>query len=96
LRSESSDIETAPFSEPVKIFVNEVKSIDTTPPMVNLAIVPKSITCLRDAVALDRKVAKSLERKLRPRVGDIVCVIEDDPTNIYKQVLFAIVRRGKV
>ena len=77
------------------MFVTQVKSIEKGP-MVNMEIVSKDVTCLGDAVALSKKVVRSIERRLHPRIGDIICVTEDDPTDIYKQVLFAIVKRGKV
>lgn len=100
LRQERTDLESKKFSEPVEIFVTEVASIDTGDtrglPLVNLEITKKRITCLKDAITLSKAVVRSVERRLHPKIGDIILPLEDDPAEIFKQVLFGIVYRGKV
>lgn len=98
LSKQIANDEMKTFSEPIKIFITQVKAINmnSKTPMVDLEITMKEINCLKDAVDLSKKVVRSVERRLRPQVGDITCPLEDDPTDIFKQVLYGIVQRGKV
>jgi hypothetical protein len=98
LRNENSKLELAQFSEPMTIFINQVKSIEMrgNVPMVNIEVTSKVLKSLKDAVELNRMVVRSVERRLHPQVGDIITVIEDDPTDVYKQILFELARRGKI
>lgn len=98
LRKQIENDEMKKFSEPIKIFITQVKAInkDAKIPMVDLEITMKEINCLKDAIDLSKKVVRSVDRRLHPQVGDITCPLEDDPTDIFRQVLYGIVQRGKV
>ena len=98
LRKKIDELEQKQFSEPITIYVNQVQSVEFSgkEPMVNILITSKIITSLKDAVELNKLVVRSVDRRLRPQVGDIVAVLAEDPTDIYKQVLFALVGRGKI
>lgn len=97
-RKVNEDVELALFSEPVTIFVNQVISLEikSGSPMAIVKIVPKEIRSLHEAVELNKMVIRSVSRKLNPKVGDIIAILDEDPTDVYKQLLFAIVKRCKI
>ena|SRR5665213_1736249 len=96
----SAERELVNFSKPITVFLNHVKSIDTTkttePPQAMIELTPHTVTCLKDAIALNRLIVRNVKRRLNPVVGDIVCVIDEDPTDVYRQILFELVKRGEV
>ena len=89
-----------PFSQPVTIYLNKVKAIEThmgkSPAEAVVELTPYSVTCLKDAMDLNRAIVRNVARRSAPVVGDLVCVMDDDPTDVYRQVIFEIVKRGKL
>jgi hypothetical protein len=97
-RKGTEEVELAPFSEPVTIFVNQVVSLDVKngAPVANVKLTPREIRSLKEAVEVNKLVIRSVSRKLNPKIGDIIAILDDDPTDVYKQVLFGLVKRGKI
>jgi len=95
-----SKISSTAFSEPITIYLNKVKSvgggISKSPVEAIVELTPYTVTCLKDAINLNRLIVRDVTRRSTPMVGDIVCVIEDDPSDVYRQVIFEIAKRGKV
>ena len=99
LKKEVDELTGKKFSAPLTIYISQVKSVEMNgnkPKMVNIELNAKNITCLKDAVELNKMVVRSVERRLRPQVGDIIPILDDDPTDIFLQVLFELVGRGKI
>ena len=101
VRKAVDQVKSIKFSDPITVYVNLIKSIEPSDkfngmPMVNIEITPRKIECLKDAVDLNKKVVRSVERRLHPQVGDIIPILDDDPTDIFLQVLFELVGRGKI
>ena len=96
------ELDNVKFSEPITVFLNKVVAVgvkDFLPsslPQTVTKLTPYTVTCLKDAIALNRTIVRDVKKRLNPMEGDLVCVIEEDPTDVYRQILFELAKRGKV
>jgi len=96
------ELENVRFSEPITVFLNKVVAVgvkDFSPssvPQTVVKLTPHTVNCLKDAIALNRTIVRDVKKRLNPMEGDIVCVIDEDPTDVYRQILFELAKRGRV